>query len=369
MTTEVSHTGSGDDADVLSPRVPGPGVSGPGRWPGVEPLESQLTVLGDLSDVPDGVGGVPFLPELASRGPGADPVGRTAALLDELPVELGPHGWRLADHGGVDLERAQAFWREDLDALAISAASFDGELSVHVVGPWTLSAALYLARGDRVLTDSGAVREVGESLAAGVVDHLADVRRQAPRARLTVQLDESMLGQVAAGVLPTFSGYSRIRAVERTALLEGLRPVIGAVRSVGARSVVQVGNAWVGIAPAVLAGAEAVGLDLGPWHERTWDQVARAVERGVDLWAGLPPAPVSQCAGADVGAVARLVSEPWRRIGLPDRSLEQVVVTAARGALPLVPGPVGGVGDVQGERGALRTLARAALVLAERAAG
>ena len=102
------------------------------------------------------------------RGPGADPVGRTGALLDQLPVELGPHGWRLADHGGVDLERAQAFWREDLDALAISAASFDGELSVQVLGPWTLSAALYLARGDRVLTDSGAVRELGESLAAGV---------------------------------------------------------------------------------------------------------------------------------------------------------------------------------------------------------
>ena len=79
------------------------------------------------------------------------------------------------------------------------------------------------------------------------------MRRQAPRARLTVQLDESLLGQVTAGVLPTFSGYSRIPAVERTTLLEGLRPVVSAVRSAGARSVVHVGSAWVGVAPAVLA--------------------------------------------------------------------------------------------------------------------
>lgn len=367
--TDVTTETSGDGAAALPPRAPGTGVSGPGRWPGVDPLESQLTVVGDLSDVPDGVRGIPFLPELAARGPGADPVGRTGALLDQLPVELGPHGWRLADHGGVDLERAQAFWREDLDALAISAASFDGELSVQVLGPWTLSAALYLARGDRVLTDSGAVRELGESLAAGVAGHVVNVRRQAPRARLTVQLDESLLAQVAAGVLPTFSGYSRIRAVERAVLMEGLRPVLGVVREAGARSVVHVGGGWVGIAPAVLAGADAIGLDLGPWDERTWDQVARAVERGVDLWAGLPPAPVSQCAGADVGAVARLVSEPWHRIGLTDRSLDQVVVTATRGALPLVPSPRGAGGDVRSERDALRTLTRASLILAERAAG
>lgn len=348
----------------------GPGVSGPGRWPGVEPLEAQLTVLGDLSDVPDGVRGVPFLPELAARGPGADPVGRTAALLDQLAVELGPHGWRFADHSGVDLERAESFWREDLDALAISAASFDGELSLQVLGPWTLAASLYLARGDRVLSDAGAVRELTESLAAGVRAHIADVRRQAPRARLTVQVDESLIGQVAAGVLPTFSGRSRLRAVQRPALLEGLEPVVAEVRAAAARSVVHVGASWVGIAPAVLAGADDLGLDVGGWDEQTWESIARAVERGVGLWTGLPPAHVSQCAGPDVGAVARLVSEPWHRIGLPASSLTSVVLTAARGPVPLVPGaPRTGTGDVQEQRGRLRTLNRAALILAERAAG
>ncbi|MBE9940829.1 hypothetical protein G8C60_17035, partial [Cellulosimicrobium cellulans] len=71
-------------------------VSGLGPWPGGEGagvLEAQLTVLGDLADVPTGVRGVPFLVQLPGRGPGADATGRTAALLPGLPVELGPHGW------------------------------------------------------------------------------------------------------------------------------------------------------------------------------------------------------------------------------------------------------------------------------------
>lgn len=357
-----------EEATGPRPHV-GPAVSGPGDWPGTEPLEAQLTVLGDLTDVPDGVLGIPFLPVLAQRGPGADPVGRTAALLDQMPVELGPHGWRLADHGGIDAERADAVRREDLDALAISASSYDGELAVPVVGPWTLSAALYLARGDRVLSDHGAVRELTQSLASGLRAHLADVRRRAPWACLTVQVDESLVGQVAAGVLPTFSGYSRLRAVPGPRLVEGLEPVLREARAAGARSVVHVGDAWVGIAPVALAGADALGLDLGPWDEHGWSLVARAVERGMGLWAGLPPARVSQCAGVDVGSLVQAVAEPWHRIGLPASSLDRVVLTKARGPLRAAPQRATRGGDVDGARGDLRSLVRAALRLAERAAG
>ena len=78
------------------------------------------------------------------------------------------------------------------------------------------------------------------------------------------------------------------------------------MRAAGARSVVHVGGGWVGIAPAVLAGADAIGLDLGPWDERTWDQVARAVERGVDGGLEGVAYPGDGVAGglADVGAGA-----------------------------------------------------------------
>jgi len=343
-------------------------VSGLGPWPGGdgEVLEAQLTVLGDLAELPTGVRAVPFLVQLAGRGPGADATGRTAALLPGLPVELGPHGWKLADHEGADERRADALRREDLEALAIAAAGYAGPLALSVQGPWTLAAELYLARGDRVLSDRGAVRDLVEALAAGLAEHVADVRRQVPGAEVVVQLDEPLLAAVGAGALPSFSGYSRLRAVPGPDVVDGLRPVVDAVRSAGARSVVHVGSARVGVAPVVLAGADAVGLAPGAWDERLWETVARAVERGVGLWAALPPAKVSQCAGPALGELADLVSVPWRRIGLPAAALDDVTLLGATRSLGTGLGrTVGGTPD--DHRALLANLGRVAEVLAERA--
>nr|WP_066464993.1 hypothetical protein [Sanguibacter suarezii] len=345
------------------------GATGPGVWPGVDALEAYLTIVGDLSDVPDGVQGMPFLAQLPARGAGALPVARTAALLADMPVELGPHGWKLSDHPGMDLERALAFLREDLDALAVAAHGYTGPLTVQVVGPWTLAATVYLARGDRVLADHGAVAELAASLATGLGEHLAAVRGQAPGAQLTVQVDESLLGQVAAGVIPSFSGYSRLRAVRGPDLIDGLRPVLEAAREAQARSVVHVGQAWVGIAPAVLSGADAVGVELGSttdgpgWNEHGWELVARMIERGTHLWAGLPPATVSQCAGTDVRGLADLVTVPWRRMGLPAAGLADVVLTSAGSAATLAAS-----GTPDAARGALGAVVRAAAIVAERSA-
>lgn len=345
------------------------GASGPGVWPGTDVLEAYLTIFGDLAEAPEGVQALPFLAHLPARGAGALPVARTAALLDDMPVELGPHGWKLSDHPGMDLDRAHAFLREDLDALAVAAHGYTGPLTVQVVGPWTLAATLYLARGDRVLADRGAVAALAESLAAGVGAHAAAVRAQVPGAQVSVQIDESLLGQVAAGVIPTFSGYSRLRAVRGPDLLDGLSPVLDAARAAGVRSVVHVGQAWVGIAPVVLAGSDAVGVELGAqtdgpaWNESGWERVARATERGTGLWAGLPPASVSQCAGTDVRGLADLVSVPWRRMGLPAAGLADVVLTSAGSAATLAAS-----GNPDAARGALGSVVRAAAILAERAA-
>lgn len=347
------------------------GVSGPGVWPGTDPLEALLTIFGDLADTPEGVTGRPCLAHLPGRGAGAEPVARTAALLVELPVELGPHGWRLADHPGLDLGRARSFLRADLDALAVAAHGYTGPVSVQVVGPWTLAATLYLAHGDRVLTDYGAVRALADSLAAGIVEHLAAVRTQVPGAEVTVRLDEPLLGQVGAGVVPTFSGRSRIRAVRGHEIVEVLEPV---VRAAGPGLVVQVGPVWDGIPPVVLSGAAAVGVELGPlsdedgdpaaWNPAGWELLARAIERGTGLWAGLVPSVLAQqlAPGADVRGLADLVSVPWRRLGLPLAGLNNVVLAASGGAATW-----DAFRTPDQARAALRTLVRTAAVLAERA--
>ncbi|MFE6971944.1 hypothetical protein [Isoptericola sp. NPDC057653] len=340
-------------------------VSGHGPWPGGarDELVAQQTVLDDLASLPTGVDPVPFLAQLTGRGPGADPVGRTAALLAEMPVELGAHGWKLTDHPGVDLRRADALLREDLSALAVAAVGHDGPLAVELVGPWTLAAELWSARGDRVLADVGARRDLSLALAEAVRTHLADVRAQVPGATPVVQLTEPLLGQVHAGVLPSFSGYSRLRAVPGPDVVEGLRPVIEAAHDAGARVVVHLGATWVGVPPVALAGADAVGLalaDVGPdgWNERAWELLARATERGVGLWAGLPPATVSQCSGPQLGELVRMVAEPWRRVGLPASGLADVTLLAAPRRRPA---------DLDTHRAELANLGRVAEAIAERA--
>ena len=121
-------------------------VSGSGPWPGNDVLEAQNVVMGDLAETPEGITGIPFAVRLPARGPAADATGSTAALLLDLPVELGVHGWKLADRPGRDLARAQSLRREDLDALAVAAHGYVGPLLVPVTGPLTLAASLYLAR-------------------------------------------------------------------------------------------------------------------------------------------------------------------------------------------------------------------------------
>ena len=232
----------------------------------------------------------------------------------------------------------------------------------------SVAASLWLARGDRALSDAGAVSDLGAALAESLARHVRGVVRQAPGAHVTVLLAEPLVGQVVAGVIPTFSGHARLRAVPRPRVLEVLEPVVAAMHAAAARVVVHVGTAVGGVAPAVLAGADGVGLDVGPWDERRWETVAHAVERGVELWQGLGPARVSSCAGPDVRGLAELVAEPWRRIGLPAADLASVVLHESLGTVSVdpVPPPRRSVDDV---RASGRTLRRAALLLAERAAG
>ena len=53
-------------------------------------------------------------------------IGRTAALLVDLAVDLTPAGWRLVPRPGLDLRRAREFLARDLDALHEAAAAGPG---------------------------------------------------------------------------------------------------------------------------------------------------------------------------------------------------------------------------------------------------
>lgn len=342
------------------------GVGGTGPWPGTDPLEAQQAVLGDLGDPSDGVEGLPWTVRLTERGPYGTLAAHALGLLVDLPAELGPHGWRLADRAGADAARLDAARRADLDALAIAAHGWDGPLVVPVAGPLTLAASVYLARGDRAVGDGGAVAELVDSLAAGVVEHLAAVRRSVPGARPTVLLHEPLLAQVVAGVLPSFSGYARLRAVPAPVASEHLARAVAVLRAGGAgRVVLHVGAGVVAAGAARGAGADALGLDVAGLDERGWETVAESVEGGLALWASVPQPATSQCAGPDVRGVADAVLRGWERVGLGRAGLRDVALLAPVG--PAVPRAGVAVVDPAAARDTLATVVRAAGILAERA--
>ena len=189
-------------------------ATGVGSLPGTDPAEATRTVFGELPDLP-------HVPELPARGAGADMIGRGAAFLVDLPVDLQPSGWRLVDRPGRDLRRSLDFLARDLDTLEDLAQDYAGPLKLQVAGPWTLAATVELHYGDKAVSDPGATRDLTQSLAEGVRRHVADMAGRLPGAQIVLQLDEPALPAVLVGDVPTASGFGTLRAVEEQVVRSG----------------------------------------------------------------------------------------------------------------------------------------------------
>lgn len=294
------------------------GATGIGSMPGTDPGEAVRTVLGLLP-------GLPFLPELPARGQHGDLAGRSAALLADLPVDLQPAGWRLTSGSSRDGARARDFLSYDLDALQ-EAADRPPALKLQCAGPWTLAALLELPRGDRVLSDPGAVDDLAQSLAEGLARHLADVASRLPGTALILQLDEPSLPAVLGGGIPTASGFGRLRAPKASRAVEVLRDVL----AVAERTVVHCCAPSAPVALLRKAGAGAVSLDATLLTPRDDDQLGEALEDGAGLVLGVVP-PVGARA-SDLAAMMSPVQQLWRRLGqAPDRLPSSVVISPTCG--------------------------------------
>ncbi|MFI1061027.1 MULTISPECIES: methionine synthase [Streptomyces] len=295
-------------------------ATGVGSLPGGDAREAAKTVTGSFEEFP-------YLAELPARGPGADMIGRSLGLLVDMYAHVEPSGWRISDRPGRDSKRARSWLGEDLDALEEFTQGYTGKLKVQAVGPWTLAGALELHGGEAMLQDPGACRDLAGSLAEGLREHLADVRKRIPGADVVLQLDEPSLTAVLLGRVRSASGYRTYRAVDR-------QVVEGALRDVFA---VHDGDVVVhSCAPEVpfgllrRAGATGVSFDFSLLTEREDDAIGEAVEGGTKLFAGVVPgtdAPLSDPGGSVMG-----VRKLWRRLGLaPGTLAESVVVTPSCG--------------------------------------
>jgi methionine synthase II (cobalamin-independent) len=252
-------------------------ASGVGSLPGTDPAEAVHTVLGELP-------GLPHVPELPARGAGADLIGRTAALLVDLAVDLTPAGWRLVPRPGIDLRRAQEFLARDLDALHDAAEGYAGPFKVQAAGPFTLAAALERLRGERAIVDAGARRDLVQSLAEGIAAHVDAVRGRVPGAEVIVQLDEPSLPAVLQGALPTASGFGKLPPLAAPDVEAELSAEIDALPGPVAVHCCAARLPW-----NLLRGAGAVGISFDLGLVQDLDDVGTAVDAGTHLLVGVVP--------------------------------------------------------------------------------
>lgn len=270
-------------------------ATGVGSMPGGGPLDSETdnarayaealrVVLGELPELP-------HVPELPGRGAIADLTGRTLGLVTGLGADLQPAGWRLTDASGIDHRRARSLVAQDLDAVEELTQDYTGVFKTQVTGPWTLAATVEKPRGDRVLSDHGARRELAQALAESVRDHVADLRRRLPSiSELLVQVDEPALPAVLTGSVPTASGFSRHRTVHPPVASEALEWLFAAISESGATPVAHCCAADVPVDLLRGAGARGLSVDLAVLAPAAYDGLATALEAGERLLLGVLPA-------------------------------------------------------------------------------
>jgi methionine synthase II (cobalamin-independent) len=321
-------------------------ITGIGSWPGTDIADAIKIAFAECPDLP-------YLPELPARGPYAQMIGRATAFLAGLAVDLQPAGWRLTETSGRDHRLAISTLRADLDIFEELAQGYKGTIKLSVAGPWTLAAMMERPRGDRVLADSGARRDLSQSLAEGIAQLVAELTRRLPDIDPLIQLDEPMLPAVLAGSLATASGLLRHRAIEPSEVtgaliytVDRLAPTPVAVHCCAA-------NPPIGL----LRSARVTGLllDLDQLSSTDWDEVAASLEAG--LWIGIGAVPTDRTFTPD--EVARRVLRPLRDLGLEPTVASLLVMTPACGLASATR---------TGAIGALTTLRSAAQIVIEQLA-
>ncbi|MFI7666652.1 methionine synthase [Nocardia sp. NPDC049526] len=261
-------------------RIAGGIATAVGSWPGTDPREAAATIIGELPDLP-------HLVELPGRGVGSDMIGRISALLVDMRFDTTTRGYRLASRPGAVSRRAHDLLRSDLDALeeAWATTGSVGTVKLQATGPLSLAAQLELPVGHRVLTDSGAVRDISESLAEGLAQHVDEVRKRLG-AEVVLQLDEPSLTDVLNGSLRGVSVLNTVREVPEPEALAVLDAVITA-------QAVPVLIHTCADAPALSflrgSAATAIGFDMATITTRGLDDIGETLDAGKQLVLGLVP--------------------------------------------------------------------------------
>jgi methionine synthase II (cobalamin-independent) len=319
--------------------------TGIGSWPGASARHAAEVVVGELP-------ALPYLPELPARGLGADMIGRAGALLVDIAIDTVPRGYRIAARPSSITRRAASLLEEDLDALEEAwekAGGSDGGRTVKVQapGPITLAAQLELPNGHRAITDAGAVRDLGASLAEGMAVHRAALARRLA-APVVVQFDEPLLPAALAGRLTGVTAFTPVHPVDETVaigLLDGCAERVGGevlLHSCAA------GLPWKLLQRSAIS---AVSVDVSKLDAQGLDGLGEFVDSGRGVVLGVVPSLAPERAPSPEELAASVVAVT-DRLGIPRALLADRV----------------GISPACGLAGATEAWARAATLLTRRVA-
>ena len=289
---------------------------GLGELPGASIIAAADIVVGETGDLRQ-------LPILPARG--VDVVGLTTGILPGINVYAGPRSWvlsarpqlrtrRMWDRVEADLDQCEQAWGTRIDAVKIQVA-----------GPWTLSASIELSNGHRALTDAGALRDLTESLIAGIQEYSADVRARFDT-EVYVQLDEPLLAQVRDGSLPGTSQFDEIPSINDADLGERLA---GVIERAEVRYLNQTGYPplW---KVAQVAGVETCQITLDTVRgSEQYDGMGHALAAGMRVGLGMTRAGDDR----DPRHLAVNVAHMWDELGLDRTLLTHAVDVHSRGGL------------------------------------
>ncbi|GAB2646673.1 methionine synthase [Gordonia jinhuaensis] len=300
-----------------------------GSMPGTDARVAAEVVIGELD--------IPTLPELPARGLGADMIGRAAAILVDMPVDVAASGYRLAARPTMLMRRAVDLLRQDLDAVEEfwERSGRDGaesDLTISCVGPYTFAASAELPSGHKIIADRGATADVVDSLTEGLSSLVAEVARRLG-VRVNLQLDEPLIGRVIDGHITPLTRLNVIEAVPAAVAGERLTAVFTGVGVPGILHDCGTLRAdLVAAMPPMTSGQVAWSVDLGQVRGGAdLDAIGSLLDGGGELVAGAVESVRTQPAPHLDDVLARLISLV-DRIGLPRSVLaEQVLVSPACG--------------------------------------
>ncbi len=200
-------------------------ATGVGSMPGSDARAAAEVIAGEVELV--------HLPELPGRGLGADMIGRCAALLVDMPMDVTPSGYRFKTGNSTMGRRARDMLRADIDALeeiweTRGLGGPDHWVKVQICGPFTLAASVEIAGGHKALHDRGAWSDVVDSIAEGAATHAAEIRRRLG-ARVLIQIDEPLVDRVIEGSIKPLSRFDVINPVPSQVVAEHIDALIDVV--------------------------------------------------------------------------------------------------------------------------------------------